>query len=356
MDSQKAQTPETQVAVKKWDERRKVDILYSPPAAVLINFPMTKPHSTDASPHIYERNNGDFYLKIIADPNFGMPFGQDQLFLQAVLDEAVGSASPVVPIGSIYKILKSLGMPTSGPKYQLVRQTILRVFGSSATYWYQEGNGVTGERFLYFKKVHLEILKDKYGYCEADGDYIVLSDELYSEAMKHRIPFDLEMIRRLKKSVGATRLYIWVAQRAFRIKSKNGSIFVLFEQLANDLGSDISSNPRAFKQNLLGWVDKVNQELQATNGDLLKLEVDSSSGGLKLYKQTVVPGNHRRKAIEFRMPKAPKSPKGKSPKEFDIDWVLEQEFEDWRDGKIPALSEAANSYLSEKRTAMGESV
>lgn len=326
-------------SVMEWKDRRKDDTLYVARPSILISFPMSKPKDRPDSMHlVYQRGNGSFNLRITADAEFGMPYGQDQLFVLAVVDHALKNGSAKVEIGSIYKILKNLGMPVDGRKYKLVQQTILRVFGSVATYWYQEGNGITGERCLYFKKVHLEILKDKYEYKPEHGDYIILSDELYKELKEHPIPYDLEMLRKLKRSEGATRLYLWAAQRAFRIS--HGSIFVPFEDLANDIGSDISKNPRKFKQNLKLWIEKIEKELIQTTGQKFLIKILDK--GIVLYKANLVPD------VIDQSKSKPKKISNKQLTEFDIDWVLEKEIEDFNTGLTPSISQQAIKYKSEK--------
>lgn len=322
--------------VVPWDGRRKTDTLFAARPSVLVGFPMSKPKEKPKGMHLlYQRANGAFSIDIVSDPRFGVPYGQDQLFILAIVDHALKNNSPKVDIGSIYKILKELGMCTGGSQYRAVQQTILRVFGSTVTCWYKDGKGVSGKKFSYFDEVHLEVLKDKYDYNPENGDYIIFSDKFYSDLKDHPIPYDMEMLKRLKGSPGATRFYLWAAPRAYRIAT--GAILVSWEDLAIELGADASNNLRAFKQNLKSWIVRVSKELEKTNGQ--KLKADIKPNGVLLYKQEMVPGAHRQ-TIKIDISKKTKS----IHKGIDTDWVLEKEIEAFESGRIASISQKAIEY------------
>lgn len=346
---QRRKEPETTQLVP-WGDRRKSDTLFAARPSVLVGFPMTKPKlRADRMDLLYQRSNGKFKIDIVSDPRFGVPFGQDQLFLLAVIDHALRSASRKVEIGSIYKILKELGMSTAGSQYKHIQQMILRVFGSVVTCWYQDGKGITGDKILYFSKVHLEVLKDKYGYDPLEGDYITLSEELFDDFRRHPIPYDMAMLKKLKGSPGAMRLYLWAAPRAFRIPASKGSVFVPFNEIANDLGADAPRRQRRFKESVNRWVQKVSDELTSSVGH--KFLIDVQDNGVLLYRQTMVPGAQRMTpTIENKMSAKVKTSttKKKQHKEFDVDWVLEREVESFDDGELTGLSPQALKYRQAK--------
>lgn len=335
--------------VAPWEERRRSDTLYAARPSVLVGFPISKPKEKPKGMHLlYQRSNGRFKIDILSDPRFGVPFGQDQLFLLAVIDHALRLDSRKVEIGSIYKILKELGMSTAGSQYKHVQQMILRVFGSVVTCWYQDGNGVTGDKINYFSRVHLEVLKDKYGYDPAEGDYIVVSEELFEDFRKHPIPYDMKMLKRLKSSPGAMRLYLWAAPRAFRIPASKGAVFVPFDQIANDLGAETHKRQRRFKESLNGWVKKVSKELVSTVGHGFLIDIQED--GVLLHRQTMVPGAQRMTpTIENKIAKKkPLTESKKTHREFEVNWVLEKELEEFERNPLAGLSQQANIYRQEK--------
>lgn len=353
----KSKPNETITQKATWVERRNEDVLYTGRPLALVGFPMSKPKSRPDSMHlVFKRTNGTFTLRITADPEFGMPFGQDQLFLLTIMDYAFKTGSQKVDIGSIYRMLKALGMPTGGSKYHLIQKTILRVFGSVATCWWTDGNGVTGKKFDYFREIHLEVLKKKYTYNSENGDYIVLSDELFKDLKNHPIPYDLEILRQLKSSPGATRLYLWLAPRAFRVQSPQGITYLDFKELANEIGADAQINPRKFKQNLKSWIKRLDKELLATRGIKIPLRIEGDKAVVS--KASLVPGAHRKKALPdsnqtpqenpLKSEKQTK-PKKIKPSEFDIDWVIEKEIQEFRAGLKTSISAQANAYMKLKK-------
>lgn len=53
----------------------------------------------------YTRRNGRFFLEIVGNPDYGVPFGQDRLVLLSLATAAVRAKSPVVRFGSAGEIL-----------------------------------------------------------------------------------------------------------------------------------------------------------------------------------------------------------------------------------------------------------
>jgi len=336
-----------------WEVRRKEDALYSARPLALIGFPMTKPKPrSDAMHLVHERRNGNFMVEIHGHAKFGVPFGQDELLLIAIIDHALKGESPKIEIGSIYRILKDLGMDVGGRKYKLIQQALLRIFGSNLTYWFQNEHGGAAKKSSYFSIIHLEFLKDKYDYNSKKGDFVVLSDDFWRELKEHPIPYDLEVLRRLKNFLGAMKLYLWAAPRAYRIAVVPGIIYVPITELANELGSEAIKNPRAFKQNLKNWIAKLDDILLETSR--AKSEIRIQDDKVILPKSNLVPGSHRKKSnlqLADQSKTSTKTKEKSNPKkEFDLDWVLEKEIHEFIvSGLRTSLSKQALAYRAHKK-------
>src|SRR3954469_4426548 len=86
---------------------------------VLCGLPIRKPPKSVLK-HV--RRNGRFVLEVVGHPDYGLPFGQDQLVPLWVATLAVRQKSRVVYFRSAAQILEEFDLPRDGPHYRRLVQ------------------------------------------------------------------------------------------------------------------------------------------------------------------------------------------------------------------------------------------
>jgi hypothetical protein len=212
---------------------------FAPRDFVLIGMPYRRPPGG-----VYERRNGNFRFRIVADPDFGVPHGQDRLipFWIASAYRAQGCPeSRTVVFRSIGDILNCYGIERHGIQYRRLRQRIERVYG--ATYFaYDEtpASGLSTELRRQFRRQGstpetakgflrtesyrlIERLQLWFHGGSRPNQYtlwqnqITLTEAFARDIRDNAIPVDIETIRALRTRSVALDLYVWQAWRSWRV-------------------------------------------------------------------------------------------------------------------------------------------
>ena len=194
---------------------------YSARPFVLCGIPVRRPPPTTLE---YFRQNGNFSLRVIGHPRFGLPFGQDRLLLIWIASLTTWQKTRMVRFASAATILESFGLPKDGRYYKRLIAGFERIFYST---FYFTSDQREGEAVIIITRTSFRFVRDlKLWYTEegkqpSDSrreNVIVLSEEFWKEIRDHPVPVDLSVVKALADSPGNLDFYIWLVWRCWTAK------------------------------------------------------------------------------------------------------------------------------------------
>ena len=172
----------------------------------------------------YTRRNGNVEFSIIADPDYGLPFGQDRLIPIWLATAFMAAGTPednYIWFRSMNDILRTFHIHCSGTDIGRFKERINRIFGSSyLTYDRRLNNALEiGERYHLVDKFQIwhDPKEKKPKQCTLWQSYFKLSQRFADDIRKATVPIDLNSIKALKEKPLALDLYIWQAWRSYRL-------------------------------------------------------------------------------------------------------------------------------------------
>ncbi len=197
------------------------------------------PHS-NIKDSFFKRSNGNMTLKIIADPEYGLPYGLiPRIIMIWLCTEIKLTKSSRLYLGKNQnEFIRKLGLSPTGGKYgtiNRVKNQMLRLFHStiSLTYCYKNIH----------KFSNLTIVDNiffSWGKKNIFNNEIVLSKKFYQEVKDTSLPIDLRVIKVIRSPL-AIDIYIWLTWRT-RIISNNKSVLISWKNLKFQFGSNYSNN------------------------------------------------------------------------------------------------------------------
>ena len=193
------------VDIRERREEQKQEIGYGSRPFLLCNLPVRKvPQET----LVWERRNGNFFLRIEGSPTCGLPYGSDRLIPILVATLAVLQQSREVHLGSVADICRLLGMEAGGYSYRRIMDGFERVF--SATIYFgtdrmERARLIDKYRMAFFDRMRLWYDEEKQVRGNQHDSYdnvIYLSESFWDELKRHPIPVDLNVVRTLKDAPG----------------------------------------------------------------------------------------------------------------------------------------------------------
>jgi len=156
---------------------------------VLCGIPVRRPSKSTLE---YSRQNGRFQLRVIGDPEYGLPFGQDRLLLIWIASLATWQKSHIVRFKSAASILESFGLAKDGRYYKRLIAGFERIFYATLFFSSDQQNSerVVIERhsFRFVRGVRLWCNENGNPPGESAENMIVLSEEFWEEVRAHPIP------------------------------------------------------------------------------------------------------------------------------------------------------------------------
>lgn len=241
---------------------------YAPRDFVLCGLPYKRVRES-----VYERRNGNFTFKVVADPTHGVPFGQDRLIVFWLASAYRAQGCPDdrwVRFRCAADILRTYDIdPTrQGLQYVRLRERIERVFG--ATYYAYDrtpGSALTAELRRNLREPirpgeEDQFLRaDKYSLIQSvrvwfhrntqPNQYtlwdnaIRLSEEFARDLKESSVPVDLQSVTALRDRPAALDLYVWQAWRSWRMaKGRTRSDIRIPLRGANGLLAQIGSGAK----------------------------------------------------------------------------------------------------------------
>lgn len=247
---------------------------YAPRPFVMCNFPHKRPVNS-ARP--YERYNGDFVLKIVPDPDHGVPFGRDRIWPIYLSTVAVLQQSPIIRFTRAADILDLFGMAKGGAQFERLVEGFKRIFSATIIFGpretvlqqslaFVETNesaaptlAFAKKRFHFIDEAKLWYDREHQSNRHFKENEIKLNQTFFNEIMTHPIPADLVAVRGLASSPGALDLYMWLSYRCYNIKGSDTPAIPLFGPLGlvHQLGSEQYTRQRDFRRQLEIWLRQV---------------------------------------------------------------------------------------------------
>lgn len=164
---------------------------------------------------LWSRRSGNVRVKILGDPDCGVPHGQDTLVILYLAYEARRQGSRKIRVNFYRDFMRMFEMnPNSGWKYRLVIDSLRRIRNAKYS-WEVEGE-VGRERGLHFLFIEeYDLLCDPKNPDQRPlwDQYILLSERFWHEINTHRIPGNLKAIVALKSQPARLNFYIWLSYR-----------------------------------------------------------------------------------------------------------------------------------------------
>ena len=180
---------------------------------------------------VHRRQNGKFFLEIIAHPRFGLPFGQDRLIPIWVATLAVKQKSRTVHFKRAAQLLEFLQLPKDGIHYRRLIQGFQRIFAASiffGTDAAQEGGKVFDWATFHFFD-HMKLWFDRADVQNSPGpdraeNVITLSEGFYKEINQHPIPVERHVVAGLANAPGLLDFYVWIVWKSWTVKANPARI------------------------------------------------------------------------------------------------------------------------------------
>ena len=215
----------------------------------------------------YVRRNGPYALVMSAGGLNKLPFGTlPRLLLAWVCSEAVRTQSRELVLGrSLYEFMRKLGMDdrsgsVRGDRTRLKNQ-MRRLFGCTVTLVYADAQRES--RVSSFVADRADFWWDT---TRPDAPVlwdstIRLGEEFFNEIIRHPIPFDMNILKALKRSPLGLDLYFWLVYRTFSLK---GPLRLSWKQLYRQFGSNPARASEAntvhdFRKDCLRELKKINR-------------------------------------------------------------------------------------------------
>jgi hypothetical protein len=247
------------VGVRERMEEHKQEIGYGSRPFLLCNLPLRK-MSSDIL--VWERRNGNFFLRIEGSPSCGLPYGSDRLIPILVATLAVFQQSREVQLGSVADICRLLGMDPGGYSYRRIMDGFERVF--SATIYFgtermQQARLIDKYRMAFFDRMRLWYDEEKRVYGnqhEIFNNVIYLSEAFWEELKQHPIPVDLNVVRALKDAPGNLDFYLWLTMRSWIVPAGSEARIPIFGSagLVQHLGATEYRHKPRFRQKVKEWL------------------------------------------------------------------------------------------------------
>lgn len=208
------------IEARREKTQRKV---FSPRNFVLFGLPYRQPDES-----VYERRNGQRCFRVVADPKFGLPYGQDRLIAiwLATAFKVMGCPeSNCVQFRSLKDIARAFEIPgqesIGGKNLRRLRGQLERVFGATYFAWDESKRqtALGAQRYQLISRMDLQfdsqVHPNQYSLWQ---NVIELDAKFANDIRSGVVPIDLNTVRALKSNVAALDLYCWMAMRSWRCK------------------------------------------------------------------------------------------------------------------------------------------
>jgi hypothetical protein len=199
----------------------KQELAYHARPFVLCGLPLRRPPPEQM---VHRRQNGKFFLEVVAHPRFGLPFGQNRLIPIWVATLAVKQKSRTVHFQRAAQLLEFLQLPKDGIHYRRLIQGFERILAASIFFGTDKDRASSQcfdvARFQFFDRMELWFNRaepqDSPEPDQADN-VITLSDSFYEEVNQHPIPVERQVVAGLANAPGLLDFYVWIVASISRM-------------------------------------------------------------------------------------------------------------------------------------------
>jgi hypothetical protein len=209
-------------AVNRQAERGTAEIAYMSEPLTRMHFPMDRP---DSSMLIFERRDGNKNMRIIAHPEYGLPYGSDDLRVCAgIMTEAREKNSKVIEFRTGADMLRYFGFSTNGRGYNEAIASLRRLGGFQIEIIETKEEGKDQKKrkktIFQYGKLFEEIVLWKDAVEEqmnlsSCSTRIVLTEQFARFVHTSRARgFEFERLKHLRSSAGESQLFVFLRDRA----------------------------------------------------------------------------------------------------------------------------------------------
>ena len=174
----------------------------------------TMPHRRPMTNEV-ERQNGEFYLSMMAPARVGLPYGTPPRHLLAWLTtEAVRTKSRILELGDSYgEWLAAMGVNRGGEDYRGYQKAAASLFGTAITCSRINDAGIALQGTRVARQAQLwwdPKSPDQMGLWKST---VELDEDFYRALVDRPVPVDMTALRRLGRSPLAIDFYTWLTYR-----------------------------------------------------------------------------------------------------------------------------------------------
>jgi hypothetical protein len=274
------------------------DVAYTSKTLVNVTFP----HKAIES-HELTLVNGDFRLTM--DSPAGLPHGvYPRLILcwfareakrqQARYPDDIDTARHILIGDGVTGFIRELGLNTGGHTMEMVREQIIRL---AATRIYYQMDSRKGTKRCKATSNFL-LVEESTLWWDSDANntdqgllfpsYIQLSRDFYKDLIEHCVPFDMGILRHIKRSPLSIDLYLWLTARTFNMRKPT---LITWSQLRQQIGAGYGDSAQGMRD----FRKRVRKSLEKISGLWPGLNASATDNGILLRKSSpsVPPKNSR---------------------------------------------------------------
>jgi hypothetical protein len=235
----------------------------------------------------WEMKTGDQYVKIVANPHYGFPHGQDILVILYLMKAAIDqNKDGLIEFKSIYDYLKTFNINLGDKSSKAAIKAFKRIFYST-WFWEDKRQGYEkGIRFNIIDSWNVWFDSEIKGSDPLFKSFIKLSPAAWQILKTHPIPCKLDAVCSLKGTPTALSLYLLLVYRTWQNwHNEKKEIFIPFfgqNGLQFQLSSGIDKVFK-FRQAIQKWIDQI-KEVWPDAPFYLKAETDPDKRGRNKMK------------------------------------------------------------------------
>lgn len=175
--------------------------------------------------HSFSRRNGNFTLKVVCDPEFGLPFGvYPRLMMAVITSKAVREQSRHISLGrSLTAFASEMGLSMRGGErgtIVAIRDQFQRLVTSTISFTYDGDGDWVNAGFRPIEETTLTWDASGATRIKENDTLITLNERFYRDLVKAPVPIDVPTLRALAKlrSPLAIDVYQWLTHRVSYLK------------------------------------------------------------------------------------------------------------------------------------------
>lgn len=260
--------------------------------------------------YYWETQNGNMRVSMKADPNYGLPKGRDILVVLWLIFKAIENGNKRIVNPKVSDFIKFYGLNNSSKTYKEIQDRFLRILYTGWNWTLKDGEYYKGKNLsivedwgLYFDSKRLgndDVITEGNklklrGEKVLETEYITLSEAFYNTVVDHKIPYNLETVKKIKNKPFLLNLYLFLNWRAFTvyesyIRGKAEPLEIpLFGKfgLKNQITSNCSTN-RVFKSFLFSQIDELKKYWTKCPVNYVQTTSAKDKAKNKQYKDVIV--------------------------------------------------------------------